>query len=201
MADIQTAKTPQPIWPWIVGVLALLLIVWIWAAPSENQVTGESEPTTDGSSSEPVETTELPSEPVRVYQQFSGVIAGGGDIPEMGVDHAYTADGIRKLAAALESLAAENADADTRAKLEQFRRDADRLQEDPKSTGHAKIAREVFISAVDVMASIEAGPPATDLRALAESIDPNQPLLGQRDKVRSFFRESAQVIRDAEKAG
>jgi hypothetical protein len=200
MADIETAKSPRRIWPWIAGVVGVLVIAWIWVARSGNQPGEPVDATAQRPLSEPVGTTGLPTAPVRDYQQFSGVIEGGRDIPEMGVDHNFTAEGIRKLAAALESLVGENANADTRAKLEQFRRDADRLQDDPKSTEHAQIVRDVFSAAADVIASFKGGPAAADLRALAESIDPNQPLLRQRDTVRSFFRESAQAIRDAENA-
>jgi hypothetical protein len=48
------------------------------------------------------------------------------------------------------------------------------------------IVRNVFTSAAEVIASIDVGPAPRDprdLRSLAESIDPDQPLLRQREKV------------------
>ena len=201
MADIRTEQKPpeqkpRPIWPWVAGVIAVLVVAWIWGAQNDVASTGID---TAGNQppSEPAGTTAATG-PAREYQQFSGVIAGGKEVPEMSVDHDYTAEGIRKLAAALESLVDAKADAGTRAELERFRRDADRLQEDPKSMEHARIVRNVFTSAAEVIASIDIGPAPRDLRSLAESIDPDRPLLGQRDNVRSFLRESAEAIRAAE---
>lgn len=58
--------------------------------------TAETRPSDDT----PIGTAGVPTTPVREYLQFSGV-ATGEVPPPMGRDHAYTAEGIRKLDAAL----------------------------------------------------------------------------------------------------
>jgi len=40
-------------------------------------------------------------------------------------------------------------------------------------------------------------PSAATVRSAAESIDPGQPLLEQKEKIRNFFRESARAIQTA----
>jgi hypothetical protein len=62
------------------------------------------------------------------------------------------------------------------------------------SNEHAGLVRDGFRTASNVIASLEGAPSTNELRAIAESIDPQQPLLDQQDRVRQFFEEAAPAI-------
>ena len=117
----------------------------------------------------------------------------------MGRDHAYTAEGIRKLDAALASLVEQKRDSDARAPLDGFQDVAERIQKDPTSTEHAGQVRDAFTRAVEVLASLDAAASTGQLRSIVESIDADRPLLEQRDQVQSFFREAGRVIQTTTK--
>lgn len=117
------------------------------------------------------------------------VFADGHGAPPVGMEHDYTAAGIVKLSAALEAL---GGDLD---QLATVRRQADALQGDARSLRHADVARGVFTSAGSMLGRVT-GKEVSDLRAAAEAINPDRPLLQQTDAVRHFFRTAAGALRD-----
>lgn len=198
MADIDIERKGPPFWPWLVGLLAVLVVVWIWAAGDR----GDEYPTETIA-----ERTPSPGTPagtmgttgaIDEYVQFAGDTGTGAtaETPGMGREHEYTAEGIRKLRAALEALVEQKPNADARGRLDGFRQAAERIQQDPTSMQHASQVRDAFTSAAEVIASVE-GASADQVKATAASISADQPLLDQRDKVHSFFRQSAEAIQQA----
>ncbi|HSK09879.1 MAG TPA: hypothetical protein VK911_09890 [Vicinamibacterales bacterium] len=205
--DIDIKPKRPVVWPWIAAVFALLLVVAIWATSNrpEDQTAaggvrypsvlrpGEPAPGVAG-------TAGLAPAPIREYAEFAGSAPSETAAGTMDADHEYTAEGIRRLGDALDSLVEQKPNADSRASLDRFRQSADRIQQDPSSMQHAGTVRNAFTSAVDVIDSIEGAPETADLRAAAEMIDPGVPLLEQRDRVQSFFRRSAEAIQAAASA-
>ena len=106
-------------------------------AAADNEPTEATTAETRPSDDTPIGTAGVPTTPIREYLQFSGVATGGEVPPPMGRDHAYTAEGIRKLDAALASLVEQKRDSDARAALDGFQDVAERIQKDPTSTEHA----------------------------------------------------------------
>ena len=86
-------------------------------AAADNEPTEATIAETRPSDDTPIGTAGVPTTPVREYQKFSGLATGGEVPPPMGRDHAYTAEGIRKLDAALASLVEQKHDSDARAPL------------------------------------------------------------------------------------
>lgn len=114
--------------------------------------------------------------------------------PPVGLDHEYTSEGIRRLAAALRVLVAESGGAATD-ELAQFDEQADRLGRDRRSHEHADIVRSVFTAAVRELVAITSMP-APELQHAANAITPEVPLLQQHGRVQRFFRMAAVVIRE-----
>ena len=197
MDEIHVERKSASIWPWLLALAAVIAVVLIWVA-----VRDDAQPEQDAAA-----VAEAPGAPraattgpgggaVGEYLAFAGVEAGS-DPPEMGRDHEYTAEGIRRLGAALNELVDRNGNAESRSRFERFREAASRIQQDPTSAQHANLVREAFTRAADVIGSLENTTSAGRLQSIAESISPDQPLLEQREKVQTFFRESAEAIRTA----
>lgn len=209
MAEIKVERknNQQPIWPWIVGVLLLLLVVWglveFFEADEEPQVATVTEVTDD----EQVGTTERQDVAYRgeasgQVNEFIRFVEEDEASPEMGKDHEYTAQGIQRLSAALTALADETApdDVDISQKKERMQQSAQRLQQDPESTQHANMIRSTFLEAADLMESIQQRSfpdqesKVEDVRSAAEEIDTDTPTLEQKDDVKDFFKNASEAL-------
>lgn len=189
MADIDIQRKTRSTWPWIIGLLALLTVVGLWAMwgrePDRvararvDESVGTSGTAAGGAVSE--------------YLAFAGV-TGAGQQAEMGRDHEYTAEGIRKLSEALEAVVTRSRNTDADGRFQRFREVADRIEREPTSNAHADQVREAFTRAADVIASLGGAPSAQPLQDTAQSIEGTTPLLQQRDTVHAFFRQSAEAI-------
>lgn len=208
MANIDIQRKGPTIWPWLIGLLAVVVVVWIWAAAADDtddtdQPIAVAPPpgaapagttgTTPGTTGATPGTADAPGGAISDYLEFAGAPGLPAGTPEMGKDHEYTAEGIRKLGAALQDLVERRPGVESQQRLDRFRESAQKIQQDPTSAGHADRVREVFTTAADVVASVEAGAGDT-LRQAATAIDGSTPLLEQREQVRTFFRQSAEAI-------
>jgi hypothetical protein len=145
----------------------------------------------DGESERDTVATHGRSAPVEEFIDFA---TAGPEGPPMGLEHEYTSEGIRKLAAALRVLASESGGAATD-ELAHFDEQADRLGRDRRSHAHADIVRSVFTAIAGKLVEITSKD-VPDLQYAARAIDPEVPLLQQQDDVRQFFRIAAAVIRE-----
>jgi len=160
-------------------------------------------PSTPGPASYPAAV----SAPVEQYREWATQFSAD----KMGLSHDYTAEGITRLAAALRALqnAEPGAAAVPQDKIDTLTTRAERLTSSPRtSLMHADYVREAFEAAVDVMAEVQRRRFPGDttmqteiaaLRQSAMSIDPQRPLLDQRDKVQRFFKESVAPMETAAK--
>lgn len=130
--------------------------------------------------------------PVEEFIDFA--TAGPEEGPPVGVEHDYTAEGIRKLAAALRVLVSESGGTATD-ELAHFDEQADRLGRDRRSHEHADIVRSVFTAAASRLVAITSKDPP-ELQRAANAIDPRVPLLQQQGRLRQFFRIAAAMIRE-----
>ena len=128
-------------------------------------------------------------------EEFLAFAAGtpGQDVPAIGLGHEYTAEGLLRLAAAIESLAGDPK-VSTRRQLSALRNHATRLRDDPSSVAHADIARAAFTSAATLLTDVT-GSGADELRRAAGAIDPDRRLLDQMDHIRRGFDLAADHLR------
>lgn len=194
MAEINIHRK-APLWPWIVGIAALFAVIFVWAGVTDDGPTDDIAAT--GYGNRPTGTAGGARGAVDDYLAFAGIGAAASTAPDMGREHEYTAEGLRKLSAAINALVTRDGDGDSRTKFDGFRQAADRIQQDPASLDHANQVRDAFMKAADTIASLDDVTMADQVRSAAQAIDADKSLLEQREAVRNFFRESARAIQSA----
>jgi hypothetical protein len=212
MADIDIErKGGGSIWPWLLGLLALLLVGWLlWEMfDDDDEVTDPAAAVVEPAAPVPAPVTTdtmagtaaTAAVPAAVQQYLT--TCAPQDTAAMGLDHQYTSDCIRQLVASVEAVL-QNPNmqgVDVQAQLQDARQAADRLVQTPEtSTDHAGMARNAFTSAATLIGAIQDQRfPAMDAQAsgleqAAQSVQPAQPLLEQRGAVQSFFRQAGDVL-------
>lgn len=110
--------------------------------------------------------------------------------------HQYTAEGTRRLAAALEGIAGTSPDIKVYA--DSMRSAIDRLQRSSANDVHADDAKAAFSAAVSAMAQIDRARGRTrdvaPMRAIYGQLSSKQPLLPQLGTVDRFFKAAADAL-------
>jgi hypothetical protein len=132
-------------------------------------------------------------EAIEEYVEFAGLGAEPDEQVSPEAEAPNVAEGVRRLTAALEDLMGRTIDAEVHELFERYREAAAEAQ----GGGDAAWVREVFLRATDVIGRLGTAPPAGELRSIAESLDPDQPLAQQHARVQAFFRESARLLQFA----
>lgn len=209
MADINVERKGPSIWPWILGLIALALLIW-----ALTQMFGREDRTagvvTDTMVTDtfPAATPMAPAttaQPAAV-QQFAQWVERRDGQEDAGLQHQYTVNGLRQLADALEAVVQQRGvdAAAARQEIETIRTSANQLeQSDWQSQQHANMTRDAFTSAADAMGRIHqqhyAGTANLDneisqVRESAQAIQPTQPLLEQRDTLHRFFERARDAL-------
>jgi hypothetical protein len=199
VADIFLEPRRRSPWPVVIAFAVLLaLLIWAVMKGGGDRVAGTDSADTSALMLSTGETdTELPSA-VAVFLRWSDARR----MPNaMNPDHSHTATGIRNLAAALEALAAREADIDIENEVAIVRRQADSLWASVASTRHADFTRGAFVTLSGLMGALqdrlapELRDEVANVQSAARSIRADEPLLDQRDRVQEFFERSATVVR------
>jgi hypothetical protein len=197
MTEIRLEQRTPPIWPWlVVGVAALIAIVW-WGLAGTREVSEDLASTTAATTPmSPPPDPFATSAPVNEYLTFVSQSR-----VEPGLEHNYTAAGVRKLTAALAALTRD--DADLRDELESLRQQADALQADSRALTHSEHARDIFTSAAALMTQIQQKRAADaaavrdqigKVRDAAVAVREDRRLLDQKAEVERFFQTAAEAV-------
>lgn len=214
MAEIPIQrKEGRNIWPWLIGLLVLLLILWFLFGRNRAARTAAVPDTTSAVAAAATSPATSATNTTSAGGTTAGAAAASGAGAAGAVatfatyvgttdpnrdeakQHGYTAQGIRHLADALVALGASGAGLDT------MRSMADSLQNSsPKSTRHADMAREAFLAATSVMASLQTqhfpnmAKGVADARQAAQAVKPGTQLLDQKDRIQAFFERSRDAL-------
>lgn len=208
MAEIKVERKENnntPIWPWIVGILLLLLVVWglvefFQTDEEEYRATREVvAPAEPERAPETMQVNQTASQPVNSFITF---VEEEEESPEMGLHHEYTSQGIERLSMALADLADREApdDVEVTQKKESMQQSASRIQQDPQSLQHANIIKETFMEATALMETIQqksfpdSESEVEEVRSAAEELDVETPTLEQEEKVKDFFRNASEAL-------
>lgn len=210
MADIDIQRKERGPWPWIIGALVLILVIW---GIAELVRTDDPDPVA-------VDATVLPAEPVMPPPveepaeptpgaRFNAWVRDSAEAADaMGQEHEYTRQGIRRMAAALENLMARDTAPQVQQQVQRMRQQAQAIeQSDTRSLEHASQARQAFLAAVQVLDELRERPHLRQAgleervgsaRQAAEQVRADMPLLEQRGQVHAFFERVGDAIRRAE---
>lgn len=209
MADIDIEKKKNSIWPWILGILALLAIIFIawWALDDDDDddVDMATVESVEGTESDMITTTTGAAsiQSVDDYITWTQNIEAG----DMGVEHTFTKNGLLNLATALKDVANDAPDvnkAQFDAKLTKMRAMADSITDEWKETTHANKIKRAFAASVDVMQELQQSSfpdlqsDVSNLQQEVSQMDPSVMTLEQKEEVKSFFRESADILQKME---
>lgn len=210
VADIDLErKDKRSLWPWILGLLGLVLVVWFAAEmlgdddadyaatePAAEQVTPATSP-------QPEADADAPAAVAEFEEQCASRTT---TTDEMSLDHEYEESCVRQMTAALDAVIQRETVDDTELAelMRDYRTRADRLTENRDSPEHSTYLRDVFDGVEGLIAHIEdtreeAGEAldrrSDDVAEAAAAFTADEPVLEQREEVAAFFRETAAALR------
>lgn len=205
MAEIQLERKEKGgNWLWILLVLALLALLawWLLSRRGDDDrivPTADTTAVMDTARGSGATIAGAPSE----VNDFLRFVEDNRARSEMGRDHEFTADGIRRLAAALGAMAANDSAGAValRPRVDSLRAQADSLQRSAESGQHSAQTRRAFDRSVSLMDAMQqrrqgsAAGPVNELRQAAQAVQPTRQLLEQRAEVQRFFERAADAIR------
>ena len=211
MADIDIQEKKRSAWPWIIGLLGLVLVVWVAAemlgGPDDeyvaSDVTAEEEAYIPPPAPAPGADAGMPAEVTRFEEQCA---AGATAREEMSLGHTYVEGCVSHLTEALDAVIERSTvnDQPLSEQLADLRSRAEQLTANRESTEHSIYLRNVFDGAAALIARIEETREgaadalerhSTRVQDAAESFSADRPLMEQRSEVASFFDEAATALR------
>lgn len=181
----------------LLTLLALILIAGLAVNPGrgESAARATAPPTAGMLAEEP-----LPGAPV---ESFAAFVAERGDGAESVRDHAYAAHGLRKLADALDAVAASDTSAvqDARAQSATLRILVDSLERHPEARNHSDVVRQAFVGAARTLTTLERRHyphlerAAEEVRVAAWAMTAGRPLEEQGAAVDRFFDRASDLMR------
>ena len=197
MAEIRVEKK-SPMWPWILIGLLILGVILYFVFFHDDNGTDRA----DG----PVVTEQRDDDrtqrdrPVNNQTVASYVTFVQDRDRQMGLDHEYSNEALKRLTEATKAMADE-VNVDVERDLSVVRENAREIQDDPFETTHANKIRASAEKLSDALMTIqrEAFPnlsnQASAVRDAAMSIDPQELALEQRDEIKSFYDRAADLLR------
>lgn len=222
MAEIRVERKRRPLLPYLLALLVLVALLWWFLnrGRADDAAVAAADTATVATG---VDTTAVAAAggAATTADTAAGAVAAPAGTGNAAVDdfvtfvepstvernedeqHKFTADGLRRLAAALQSMKPGGAAA---AQLALVRQKADSLQTTAQADDrHAEMARAAFDAANEVMAAL---PNARGLageldaaRKAAGAVNAGGKLLAQRTQVQGYFDAAASALRAATRGG
>lgn len=211
MAEIKVEKK-KPIWPWILLILIILAAVYFfWDYNDKDYDTDDQ--TVDRDTIEEMDESLVDNnmnDSTTLYTGSYGTVKrektvadylGYIDNDKMGVDHEYTVNALSKLINAVEA-EAEEQNVDIKADLDQTRKNAFEITEDPESTKHADKIKKV---ATQIAASLETiqrqkfpnlSAESENVNNAANKINASTATLDQKDNINGFFESAGKLLQN-----
>ena len=206
MADIDIQKKSRggSIWPWLLGLLAAVLLVWavVEAVDTDDaELTQEeiAEPGTDMQAM-PSE-AEDPMDVLAAVNAYTSFVEGDGQ-GAMGLSHEFTASALTHLSQALDAVVETegNGDLQLEATRDTLEARARMIQQDPQATTHARRVHAAFTAATDLMEQLQENrypdlnEEVTQVQQAVQAVTPDGELLDQREAVYRFFTEAGDAL-------
>ena len=187
MAEIKIEKK-KSIWPWIILVLLALGLIWYFFM-RENDTRVNDEPVV----------TEQVAEEYDDADSYSAIAIYSAYIDRMGVVHVYSKGALFHLLDAVEEKA-DVLDVDVRADLDEARKNASEITEDPEKLNHADLIKKsgnIIVRALTTLQTAKFPTLTTDVanvNTAVNEIDASVKTLDQKDKVNNFFKSAESLL-------
>ncbi len=202
MAEIKIEKK-KPIWPWILAALVLLAVVLFFVFNDRNE-TEEVAGMTEVENADRLGANDYGATSDNNGMNNNGAVASYVQFVEnssasMGLDHEYSNEALSKLMAATQAKA-NQIGYDAQADLDKVKTYADKIATDPYETSHANSIRkaaELLTTALQNMQKAEypqLSNEAEQLREASAAIDPSELTLNQKEEVKNYFEEAANLL-------
>lgn len=211
MAEIDLQrKRGRSWWPWLIGLLVLLLLIWVLAEVLTPDVERDTvPPDTVGA---PTAVVVAPAQEYGTAEEARAALPGsvqeyeesctraGAEPADMGRQHEFTVNCMQLMAASFDAAIQSDTIGEVALdeRVEAFRSSAERLeQSDPSARTHADIVAESMRSAADLLTTLreerlpedqEIAGATERVREAAESMTSDEPMLEQQDTVEQFFQ-------------
>lgn len=215
MAEIKLERKKRPMWPWILlALLLLLLIIWAIVAamrPDEEVVPtvtaiGETVGTLDTAPLAGTGTAAGLPQQVQNYMRTCAV-AEGVEPETMGREHEFSTNCLELLADSMSAVAAQRpSDPNITQQIESVRQQVSEIrQSEATSLQHSNATRRAAESAGIALSAMQqtfagtndqARQSVEQARNAAQQIQATQPLLEQKDALRSFFRQAGTALQN-----
>lgn len=212
MAEINLEHKKRAIWPWILGLIVLLLLVWLVV-----EMTDRDEPEVIGGvvSDTAVAVTDTSltggapvagAVPAPLQQYLSTCRQAEGSQPSaMGAEHEFTTTCLSLLADSMSAVAAQRPmDSQINDQLSTLRQQIASIREsDASSLDHSNRTREAAIAGANALGAMHRAYAGTNAqvetavgsaRNAAQQIQPTEQLLNQNAQVTAFFREAGNAL-------
>lgn len=225
MADINLEKKRStPIWPWILGLLALLVIGWLIVEAMDRD-DRDVATTTSTAAADPITAPAPAGAPVSGTQASAATMPAGlqeytsrcqteeGAQPDaIGQDHEYTTRCFDLLASSMSAIASQRqADVNLTQQIETVQQQVNSMrQSDPASLEHSNSTREAATASAEALSSMqqafgtagdEAESAVRSARDAAQQIEASEALLEQREELKTFFREAGNALQALSASG
>jgi hypothetical protein len=184
-------KQGAPAWIWVVvAIVVIALLAWLLWPRGETTTTAFE--TDAGQIVSPT--------PTGGAGDFRAFLDDQRARADMGREHEYTAEGVRRLASALGDVSRNAGMHDqVEPRLDEMRQHADALQREEDSQQHANHARAAFTAGASVMRDLQPHYPdaqgqITQVEQAAQQVNAGTPLLEQRAAVQSYFDQAANAL-------
>jgi hypothetical protein len=193
MAEIKIEKK-MPVWPWVLVILAVIgILVYVFVLNDDVDTTEE---VTEETTEQPADTRQeaLKNSTVTAFVSFIKE-----DPDQMGLNHEFTNEALLKLTNATQAMADETG-YDIRTQMEAVKTNAEKISTDPFETTHANSIRESANILAQTLQNIQqnAFPDLTseagEVNSAVTAIEMDVLTLDQKEDVKNFFRESADLL-------
>jgi hypothetical protein len=197
MAEIKIEKKSSPMWPWILVVLFFMAILIYLFFPREERFDGDEKTRVTSQESY------ASSDTLEVSQNSTAVLAFvnfvNDDPNRIDIDHEFINEAFLRLINATKATANE-IDYTVQKELGEVARYTDKVSTDPFETTHANSIRDAAGSLAKTLKNIQQkafsglASDADEVSNAAAAIKANVLTVDQKNEVKSFFRESADLL-------
>lgn len=210
MAEIKIEKK-KPVWPWILLGLIILAIILYFVFTDNTDDVDDFDDDTEQVTDTTFQDNQMMDRDTIGWnndtiggvdsQSVSRYIAHVDDTTRMGVDHEYTNNALVHLINAVEAKADER-NIDLNTDLEEIRTDAQQITQNPQATNHADKIKSAGSKIAEALEKIQQeGYPnlseeVQEVKTAVQEIESSTLTLEQKDRINSFFKEAADVLRN-----